>query len=933
MVHVRTVRGFAFGLAVLALALAAPACGGGGGGASGGANLVLVGFLQSGTDTAPVNTELQLTFSEPVDPATVNAGSVEIREAPAFGLTATGTFIVQGSTVLFRPKLPTDCALLTGGLKPGTTYRVTVVGYPEEFSIKSMSGSPLERTQNFTFSTLPETNSDVLQDQIPATAPVVLSTSPASHDAAVPVVDGNEIDVNLSENLDPCTVSKANIQLHVYQVGAQAAYVPAPNGHNSGFTPIADQDTGNPYSWGASNSTTLTPPQLLPANIVLEQTLTATRIRVIPKFGRFPDNSLVVLELSFGVKDFGGDGLPPTVVKFTTENQPAQDGALSIPFDSTTPIVKGLTSADVNTARAPGKAQAFLLFAGDGDNGSTFLTPTFPRATADCAFRANSGVKTDFNPDPTTTPSVNLDTGSTRNTACNNQTDGSTAVVWEFGTFHLQPGVVVRIVGKNPAILLCQGDVMIETGATLKVRGDGVNGSPKSDGANGQGYIYSGGYFYPVKTLGGSGTAGAGDGGVAHSRYAENLVYSENGWAGYSSPDYNTPGEQGGVGAGEGQPGLNSNTSNAGCGYGGGGGGHATKGADGGNFLDSTESEVTTEPIQGHGLGGDTYPTGASADRMFTPSAGSGGGGGGGNSYSSYTLYDGPGGGGGAGGGFVDITSGGGIYIYGTLDASGGHGGNGSQGYYSYYVPGGGGGGGSGGGIRLLTPNDIDISGGTVIAAGGAGGIGGWTTYMSTTAQRNNGGLGGLGRLVMEDGDSVITGFGLATIAPTEGQDGFYRGKFSASRFQGGGLNPVATTDFIFLGPISAATFYSAQASDFVMGIPSGTGRGTNKTSIVVELQGCPLLPDGTADTSSKTGWRTAGYFLTTAAGVQWVPDLNPPGGDVTLSPDNTGAGLSALNGSGYVQVRISFFLPSTVTAVQPGPYVDNYTIRFSFDQ
>jgi hypothetical protein len=40
----------------------------------------------------------------------------------------------------------------------------------------------------------------------------------------------------------------------------------------------------------------------------------------------------------------------------------------------------------------------------------------------------------------------------------------------------------------------------------------------------------------------------------------------------------------------------------------------------------------------------------------------------------------------------------------------------------------------------------------------------------------------------MEDGDSTVTGLTTATLAPNEGQPGFYRGIFDAGRFKGGGL-------------------------------------------------------------------------------------------------------------------------------------------------
>ena len=320
---------------------------------------------------------------------------------------------------------------------------------------------------------------------------------------------------------------------------------------------------------------------------------------------------------------------------------------------------------------------------------------------------------------------------------------------------------------------------------------------------------------------------------------------------------------------------------------------------------------------------------------MYKPSAGSGGGGGGGYNVANngYTYYDGGGGGGGSGGGFVDITAGGSIYIYGELNASGGRGGNAAAAGYGYYGGGGGGGGGSGGGIRLLTPNDIDINGGMITAAGGNGGNGVIGTGVSGTP--NTGGAGGLGRIVMEDSDSVISGYPTATVVPSEGQDGFYRGTFEASRFQGGGLNATAVTGVMFLGPISPPFYATPVLSDFVIGIPATANRGIGQTSMLVEAQGYPLRADGTPDLNAGSGWYTVGYFAPGVAGPAWSAGVQPPpDADFQVPPtDNVGVGIQNLNGLGYLQLRINFYMPDTITATEPGPYMDRWAVRFSCDQ
>ena len=114
------------------------------------------------------------------------------------------------------------------------------------------------------------------------------------------------------------------------------------------------------------------------------------------------------------------------------------------------PILVAQTTADVNSARSPNIAQGWLLFSGDADNGTVpggnaNISPGGPFAPPLCLFLApgavNDNTKDDF--DPTAPGAVNLDTGLTVNT-CANTTDGSRAVIFEFRTFHIRSGVIVR---------------------------------------------------------------------------------------------------------------------------------------------------------------------------------------------------------------------------------------------------------------------------------------------------------------------------------------------------------------------------------------------------------------------------------------------------------------------------------------------------------
>lgn len=905
---------------VCALPLFLVACGGGGGGpgpGGAGQGLVLVSFLQAGVDNLPLNTVLEFTFSEPVDARTVDRGTIQIRKGPDFGETARGSFRVAGAKVYFEPDLPTDCTLTSAGLRPATDYRIIVVGSPEEFCIENTKGQKLDRTTTYEMRTLPEGDPLLLQDQIPGVAPSVLETSPATGEAAVSAGDGGAVVVTFSENLDPCSVDAQTVICRMLEVGAPGTFEPAENGNLSGFVPVEDSTPGDPNTWGASTSTPVNPAQTIPVSRILEQTPAATRLRLRPVFGEFPDNALIVVQLTFGVTDFGGQSLVPTTISFTTENLAARSGSLDIEFDAGTPVDDTLSTAEVNSSRSPSRAQAWLLFSGDGDNGSDLLSPSLPETPdSGCAFarQSNDGVKDDFDP-----PSdVVLDTGSTPNT-CDNTVDGSAAVVWEFRTFRIRSGVTVRIVGVNPAVILVQQGAVIDSGGRLLARGDGLAGTPQSDGRTG--YAWASGAT--TITKGGEAVAGGGDGGDA--ALFDNATHGEDGFSAFGSED--GLGVQGGQGAGLG--GVNHDTTypnSPGTSQGGGGGGHGVPGETSPNVLGTAHTNQGAT----RGDGGEAYPDSNAGTRMRTPSAGGGGGAGGNEEWDqSYDgVYSTGGGSGGAGGGFVDITAGGDILIAGTIDASGGDGGDGGS--SSYYAGPGGGGGGAGGGIRLITPEDIVLAPTAVLtAAGGQGGTSPNGT-SGTGGPQNHGADGGHGRIVLEDGDSVVTGLGTAAVLPTEGQDGFFRGPFDPTRFQGGGLEPIAVSDLILLGPVSAPTFLPLQPADFVADIPAPAAFGNGTTSMLCEMQGYPMLPDGSPDLSAPTGWYTVGYFASTVAGATWFPEASP--GDVPSPADSAGVGIANLDGSRYVQIRIHFWLPNGMSPTQPGPYVDRWTIRFAYD-
>ena len=150
-------------VACVALAFLA-SCGGSGGGSVGdggsGRGMVLLTFLQQDLDNVQLNSSLEFTFSDIVDETTISSQTLQIRKGPSFGLTVPGEFKVLGATVIFEPRLPSLCDLSDSGFEPSTTYRVQLLGSPEEFSIRNPAGQPLSSTRTFSFRTRVDTDPD-----------------------------------------------------------------------------------------------------------------------------------------------------------------------------------------------------------------------------------------------------------------------------------------------------------------------------------------------------------------------------------------------------------------------------------------------------------------------------------------------------------------------------------------------------------------------------------------------------------------------------------------------------------------------------------------------------------------------------------------------------------------------------------------------------
>ena len=152
-------------------------------------------------------------------------------------------------------------------------------------------------------------------------------------------------------------------------------------------------------------------PRRILCDIDMHQDFNVVHLHITPLLGfhpdpaknasRFPENALVVVQLTFDIVDYGGQALTPLTFAFTTQNLAAQTAQYLIENKGETPYLKSLTTAAVHPdPRAPERVQAYMLFAGDGDNGSDPLSPSLPKAPPACAFalQPNNDSKDHFDP-------------------------------------------------------------------------------------------------------------------------------------------------------------------------------------------------------------------------------------------------------------------------------------------------------------------------------------------------------------------------------------------------------------------------------------------------------------------------------------------------------------------------------------------------------
>lgn len=305
----RSMLGFLV-LTLLPLSLGIGCSSGGGGGGSG--NLALLSFNLDSINGVFLNERLVFTFSTAVDPASVSNDTIQVRfdasnvdrdgdgnpDNPGnTNATPAGTFTVEGTRVIFDPRLPVRPTNTDTGFVPGISYTVTIPAFPE-VTVNSLNGRPMTEGFGATFQTRNDpafppgislTSFDDFFQGDPTIETLTEPTPGADPLNAVDAPVSTDIEVRFSEPILPSTVVDG---LFLRAIGP-----------NSGR------------------------PTVVSSIISLVQDPTGTRVRFQPTVD-LPRGTRVEVVASTSIRDFGQNRLaPPGPISVTTVGGPISESS------------------------------------------------------------------------------------------------------------------------------------------------------------------------------------------------------------------------------------------------------------------------------------------------------------------------------------------------------------------------------------------------------------------------------------------------------------------------------------------------------------------------------------------------------------------------------------------------------------------------------
>ena len=113
--------------------------------------LRLIEFRQRDSTSVALNEELVFYFSEDLDRTSITSDSLRFLDPE--GAEVAGERVVRGNMLAFKPELPCASDLSDGGLRPDTSYRVVLGGFPRLDGIRSQPGELLSASLVLEFRT------------------------------------------------------------------------------------------------------------------------------------------------------------------------------------------------------------------------------------------------------------------------------------------------------------------------------------------------------------------------------------------------------------------------------------------------------------------------------------------------------------------------------------------------------------------------------------------------------------------------------------------------------------------------------------------------------------------------------------------------------------------------------------------------------------
>ncbi len=683
------------------------------------------------------NQRLRFSFSEAVDPASVNNATLSIRTAT--GVAPDGSFSVNGSEVVFVPSVHTSGGVSTFGFARNESYVITLVGgtSPGQ-TVRSTSGARLSRELSCTVLV---SRGIIDEDGQPPVAELVAPTQ------LVDAPNDPTIVLRFSELIDTTPLQ----------------------GSLSGATPVrvvlrsTRIESGERVCAGDEDGTPLTgQPQLSTESVGGHEVTVVTFQPTI----LLPGHSCITVSVTADLRDLSGRQATPAEFVFLTQQ------GVSVPID----VNENFTSnAGLNLAQSSGTWQGGArpgLIGGDGRHGSFDVSLGLPLGNSNY----------EWNTDSFTIPAANSLNGTQYQV-----TDGK----FYFTDFVLPESATLTFTGHVPPQIWVRGTCEVRGKILLNGKSTPF-GVPTSGPAANQPVSTFDGRQSTTNAPGETGADGGPGGGKGGNGGKElNLTTTPTGPEIVAGVNLNNgrDGETVQVGAGHAYAGSAGGTGGHGgplhpaaggtastpvyllyrttCAIGGGGGGF--QGA--GSTATYTAPAASTLSASAPGAAGAAFailpypanpPSGYSSLLHFLV-GGSGGGGGGSHPFLTSTQFATnlaycAGGGGTGGGGALALRAGGDV-VFGPLAVVQAKGGTGVL--YTGYPPtitspnltnglsigpASPGGGGSGGSILVQSGGDISF-GGTVDVSGGAGGrisnlVTPLPTNVLTTLQSGNGAPG-----------------------------------------------------------------------------------------------------------------------------------------------------------------------------------------------